>query len=189
MQKFLPRQSMTNCLTTLFAILAFCALSDKLSAIERGNDTERDCFWQLTRGNGKKIKCDFPVRMTPVELKKVQDLTRGVLLDAHCNMVVDIERRLINEAVTTPDHVFEPPAQPVTCAIITRKKNFPIEFTFRPRVIFKDGKAVQATPGMGAVTRATRVISWPVRQWVNTSDEIEDAMIRIINAYLKQYRK
>ena len=104
-------------------------------------------------------------------------------------MVVNIDRSLIIKAMDTPDHIFEPPAQPVTCKIMTTNKDFPLNFHFKPRVIFKNGIAVEATPGMGAETRTTRAISWPVRKWVNTSDEIEDAMIRIINAYLKQYRK
>ena len=150
---------------------------------------ERDCFWQLTKGKNDRIKCDFPVRMTPNELKKVTELTRGVLKDAHCNMVVDIDRKLVLDAMHSPDHIFEPPPQPVTCQVNTTKKDFPLSFFFRPRVVFKDGIAVKATPGMGAETRATRVISWPVRKWVNTSNEIEDAMVRIVNAYMKQYRK
>ena len=152
-------------------------------------DIERDCFWQLSHGRGERIDCDFPVRMTPEELKKVQDLTRGVLVDARCNMVVSIERAKITEAINTPDHVFLPPPQPVTCHIETTKVNFPLEFTFQPRVVFKDGKAVKATPGMSADARATRMLSWPVRQWVNSSDDIETAMIRIINLYLKELRK
>jgi len=156
---------------------------------EADTPIERDCFWQLTKGNNDRIKCDFPVRMTPTELKKVTELTRGVLKDAECNMVVDIDRKLVHDAMYTPDHIFEPPPQPVTCNIVTTKKEFSLDFHFTPKVTFKDGTAITATPGMGASTRATRVISWPVRKWVNTSDEIEDAMVRIVNAYLKRYRK
>ncbi len=171
---------------TLNAVLPAAPAS---AAEEAENRIERDCFWQLTEGRADTIDCDFPVRMTPIELKKVRELTRGVLIDAHCNMVVSIARRLVTEAIDTPDHIFEPPPQPVNCTIETTKRAFPIAFSFRPRVIFKDGRAIEATPGMAAPTRATRVLSWPVRKWVNTSDEIEDAMIRIINAYLKRYRK
>lgn len=176
-------------LALLIGALMLLVLNDAHAESNQSEPIERDCFWQLTKGNSNRIKCDFPVRMTPDELKKVQELTRGVLTNAECNMVVDIERKLIEEAMHTPDHIFEPPAQPVSCDINTTKKDFTLEFFFKPRVIFKEGQAIEATPGMGAETRATRVISWPVRKWVNSSDEIEDAMVRIINAYLKQYRK
>ena len=179
------------CLLILLAATVLTAPSHLNAADETLGDLdlERDCFWQLTKGNGDKIECDFPVRMTEAELKKVQEITRGVLKDAHCNMAVDIDRKLIQAAMDNADHVFEPPAQPVTCQIMTTKKDFSLNMHFKPRVIFKQGKAIEATPGMGATARTTRVISWPVRKWVNSSDEIEDAMVRIINAYLKQYRK
>jgi len=189
MAKYFSKPVHAGGLAIMLGIVLVFARPVPHAAAEPDYDITRDCFWQLTRGNGDKIQCDFPVRMTPEELKKVREITRGVLTDAHCNMVVDIDRSLIDDAVNTPDHTFEPPAQPVTCHINTTKKNFSLELFFKPRVLFKDGKAIEATPGMGAPTRTTRIISWPVREWVNTSEEIEDAMVRIINAYLKQYRK
>ena len=195
MHKHIRQISLPRLLIALGMFTIVCSASianaadDGVNTDAGANNIERDCFWQLTKGNSDKIKCDFPVRMTAEELKKVQDITRGVLQNAHCNMTVDIDRKLVNDAMYNSDHIFETPEQPVICQIITSKKDFSLNMHFKPRVVFKDGKAIKATPGMGATTRTTRAISWPVRKWVNTSNEIEDAMIRIINAYLKQYRK
>jgi hypothetical protein len=111
---------------------------------------ERDCFHELVHGKGSDIACTFPVRMTDEELAGVRKATRDLLQDARCLMTIRIERRLIDEALGAADHVFQAPAQPVTCDVVTSKNTFPITFTFAPRVEFKDGTAVKASPVMNA---------------------------------------
>ena len=104
-------------------------------------------------------------------------------------MTIRIERRLIDEALGAADHVFQAPAQPVTCDVVTSKSTFPITFTFAPRVEFKDGAAVKASPVMDGVTGVSRILSWPVVTYVNHSREIRDGMLQVVNAYLKKYGK
>jgi len=153
------------------------------------SDLKRDCFWQLAEGTSDRIECTFPAIMTPQERNEVRRLTRNLLQDAHCSVEVSVERALIDEAMTKLSHVFEAPAQPVTCEVHTKKSVFPISSTFAPRVVFKDGAAVEATPGMGKVVGVSPVLGWPVRVWVNRSDLIEDGMLQVINAYLRRRRE
>ena len=157
------------------------------SASARPRDQDQDCFAQLTGGQTDRIVCEFPVRMTPDELAQVRRATREVLQDANCLMTIDIERRLIDSALAAPDGVFDPPPQPVACEVKTEKSSFPISFTFAPRIEFKGGQAVKASPMMGNVTGVSRILSWPVVTYVNASRQIRDSMLQVVNAYIKHY--
>jgi hypothetical protein len=148
---------------------------------------ERDCFHELVHGKGPEIVCTFQVRMTDEELAGVRKATRDLLQDARCSMTVRIERRLIDEALGAADHVFQAPAQPVACDVTTSKSSIPITFTFAPRVEFKNGVAVKASPGMDGVTGVSRILSWPVVAYVNHSREIRDGMLQVVNAYMQRY--
>lgn len=116
-------------------------------------------------------------------------LTRNFFQDASCKVEVNVDRALIEEAVTKLNHVFEAPPQPVACQVHTKTSIFPIRSTFSPRVVFKDGVATEATPGMGKVVGVSRVLSWPVRAWINRSDIIKKGMLQVINAYLQWRRE
>jgi len=149
---------------------------------------DRDCFQQLIDARDPVIACTFPVAMTPEELAQVRKITRDVLRDAHCLMTIRIERRLVDDAMSDPlDHEFAAPAQPVACEVETSSRKLPINFTFAPRVTFKGGVAVSASPGMADVTGVPRVLSWPVQTWVNNSGSIRRNMLLVINAFMKQF--
>ena len=125
--------------------------------------------------------------MTPEELEGVRTATRGLLQDATCTMKIGIERRVITETLAKLDAIFESPPHPVDCDVKTKNGAMAIKFTFAPRVEFKGGRAIKASPGMANVTGVSRVLSWPVKTWVNRSSEIEGAMLQVINAYVKRY--
>lgn len=177
----------------LFALAVVTALlaGGATAQAQVGGDVaehDRDCFWQLIEGSDEEIRCEFPAIMTEEERGEVRRITRGVFQDAKCLVDIRVKRALVENAVATPDFVFEVPPQPVACEVRTKKSVYPITSTFAPRVVFKGGEAVEATPGMGKVVGVASLLSWPVRVWVNRSDMIEDGMLKIINAYLKRRR-
>lgn len=149
---------------------------------------DRDCLAELIEGRGAEIACTFPVRMTDAELEQVRKATRDLLRDARCAMTIRIERRLVTEAVAASDHVFQAPPQPVACDVITARGALAITFTFAPRVEFKGGEAVMASPMMADVAGVSRVLSWPVVTYVNHSSEIRQGMLQVVNAYLRHQR-
>lgn len=172
----------------LAVALTVPALVDVASADSgSGAPVSRDCFHELLHGKSAEITCEFPVRMTDEELAQVRKATRDILRDAHCAMTIRIERRLLDDAIRAVDHVFQAPAQPVACDVVTSRGGFPIAFTFAPRVEFKDGAAIKASPVMADVTGVSRILSWPVVTYVNHSREIRDGMLQVVNAYLKKY--
>jgi hypothetical protein len=85
------------------------------------------------------------------------------------------------------DLVFETPPQATRCEVVTSRKTLPVELTFAPRVVFKDGEAVEASPRMDNVTGVPAALWWPVAYWVNSADMIEEPMLKIINAYKRQH--
>lgn len=144
---------------------------------------EPDCFEQLQKGTEPIIACAFPTRLTDQEREDLKRITRGVLQDASCLVAIRVERQAINEALRATEHVFEAPPQPVTCEVKTTGSVYPITATFAPKVTIKAGQAVEATPGMSAVSGVPRVLSWPVVQYVNHSATIRDGLLKVINGY------
>ncbi len=80
--------------------------------------------------------------------------------------------------------MFAAPPQPVRCELETSDKPITIEATFAPRVVIKDGVAVDATPGLANVTGVNSYLAWPVVEYVNRSATVRDEMLKMINAYL-----
>ena len=105
--------------------------------------------------------------------------------DFNCRLTVRIARAEIDKALAAVEYVFKSPEQPVVCTITTYKSTFDVTGTFAPEVTFKNGQAVFATPGLGNVTGISRVISWPVVQFVNRWPSVREGMLTIINAYKK----
>lgn len=149
-----------------------------------GNGTLGACIAAVANGKGKgtEIICDYRAFLTDAERADMRRLSRGLLQDAACRVTVRIARKPVEEALTRPDHVFEAPPQPVRCEITTKDGGFPINATFAPRVVFKGGLAVEATPGLANVAGINRYLAWPVVQYVNRSPGVRRDMMQIINA-------
>jgi hypothetical protein len=141
------------------------------------------CFAALGRSGDPHINCTHQTWMTPQEQADVRRLTRDYVLDAKCKVQVSIPRSDVEAALAASDRVFAAPPQPVICEIITSGGPMPIAATFAPNVVFKDGFAVSATPGLANVTGVNSYLAWPVVEYVNRSATIGDEMVRMINAY------
>jgi len=149
-------------------------------------EQEADCWFQFMEATSEKIACAFPAVMEDKDRAEIRKLTREVLKDAHCQVAIEIERALVDEAVKTPDYVFAVPPQPVACEIVTSRGTLPVAFTFAPRIEIKSGLATKATPGMDHVTGVNSWLAWPVVAYVNASGSIQDVMLRVVNVYLKR---
>jgi hypothetical protein len=154
-----------------------------------------DCFADLMHGKSADIVCQFPVRMSEEERAELERTTRGYFKGATCMVSIRIDRALIAVTVDAVDHIFQAPPQPVSCDVtgqLSEKEppqTYPITGTFAPRVVLKDGRAVEATPGLGNITGVPRVISWPVETWVNRGGTVREGMLKVINAWLDHMRQ
>lgn len=190
MIRFLDR--LGACILAVAGAAVFLALlggvSGRLDAASptRTQDEARtnNCFWQLAQARGRDLVCDYPTWLADKEREDLRRLTREMLQDARCTVSIKIARALVVEALTAPDLVFEAPPQPVVCEIVTKESVVPIKATFAPRVVIKDGVAVDATPGMANVTGVNGYLAWPVIEYVNRSETVKIEMLSLINAYL-----
>jgi hypothetical protein len=173
-------------LAVVKAALTFTALP--VSA-EPAPPLSEDCFALLERGTGDTIACAFPLRLSPEEQAELKAGSRGYVDNVACMMTVRIARADVATAIRASDHTFQSPEQPVVCTVTTPKSTFDITATFAPRVVFKKDVAVEATPGLGNVKGITRVISWPVVQFVNRWPSIRSGMLQVVNAYRAHARK
>jgi hypothetical protein len=144
---------------------------------------ERQCLYQLIEGTSADIDCVHPAWLTEAEREDLKTLTRGYLMGARCSITVKIARAAIEKALAASEHVFTSPAQPAECEIETSRGPLKITGTFSPRVVFKGGLAVEATPGLADIGGVNRYLAWPVVHYINFSERITKTMLLMINAY------
>ena len=158
------------------------------AAAEDAEPPSPDCFEAFLSETGEEIRCVFPTRMSADEKAEIEKVTRGLLKDASCEVEIKLPRKLVAEALAaTGDHVFEAPAQNSRCEVVTAKATFPVAMTFAPKVTFKAGIAIEATPNLDNVTGVPKALWWPVAYWVNSSSMIEETTLKIVNAVKRRY--
>ena len=123
----------------------------KARASQSRPEPMNNCFWELARGTGSDLICEYPVWLADKERAEMRRLTREMLQDAHCTVSIRIARSLLTHALTEANYTFEAPAQSVECDLTTRDNTIAISATFAPRIVIKDAVAVDATPGMADV--------------------------------------
>jgi hypothetical protein len=63
-------------------------------------------------------------------------------------------------------------------------RSAPLPVTLRLAAIdIRDGRAVDAMPGLGNVEGVPAFLAWPVVQYVNRSGAIRDNVLAFVNAY------
>ncbi len=142
-----------------------------------------DCFDAVETGSEPEIACLFRLQPSATERAELEAGSRGYVKDFACRMTVRVARSEIDKALAAVDYSFKSPEQPVVCTITTYKSTFDVTGTFAPEIVFKSGVAISATPGLGNIKGITRVISWPVVQFVNRWPSVRDGMLTIVNAY------
>ncbi len=150
---------------------------------EAAPEISKDCFAEAETGTGPEIACIFPMRPSAEERAELEKGSRGYVKDFNCRLTVRIARSEIDKALAAVDASFKSPEQPVICTITTYKSTFDVTATFAPEVTFKNGQAVAATPGLGNVKGISRLISWPIVQFVNRWPSVREGMLTIVNAY------
>jgi hypothetical protein len=171
------------------SMLLLAATSILALAAGPGGALSEDCFDELENGRGAEIACTVPLKLTQQERTDLKKATREYLHDLECSMTIRIDRAKVNEAIRAADLVFRSPDQPVTCKVTTAKTRFDVTATFAPRVVFKGGKAVTASPGLGNVKGVSRVLSWPVVTYVNYGPGMRSGLLQVVNAYREHRRK
>jgi hypothetical protein len=175
-----------NALLCTFAavgLVQFAAAPDGAAQNPRAA-AARDCLNELSRGRSPDFACTWPASLRDKERDDLKRITRDMLQDARCSVAVKIERRVVMEALAAADYVFEAPPQPVDCEIEMKDgKVVPVTATFAPRVVFKDGQAVDGTPGLSHIKGVNSYLAWPVEQYVNRAPGVKKEMLRMINLY------
>ena len=172
----------------LALLVAVDSTIDPASAEDPRREQTRNCLAQITGSRSPEIACDYPAWLTEEERSDMRKLTREMLQDLRCTVAIRIKRILVDDAVELTDHTFQAPPQPVTCDLALKDSTVQITGTFAPRVVIKDGKAVEATPGLADVKGVNSYLAWPVVQYVNYAPGIRKEMLAMINAYLEHLR-
>lgn len=152
-------------------------------------DRSADCYDQLEHGTAAEISCRVPLRLSPAEQAELEKGSRGYVKNVACLMTITLARAEIDAAIQADDIVFQSREQPVQCTVTTHKSTFDVTATFAPRVVIKGGVATEASPGLGNVKGVSRVLSWPVVQFVNRWPSIRSGFIQVVDAYRAHKRK
>ncbi len=167
----------------VLAALGWVSATPPAAAEPAAPGTLQACLAAVADTRKSEISCEYMALLTDEERADMVRLTRGLLQDVRCLVKVRVARTLVDPALKAADHTFEAPPQPVHCDIATSKGPLPVEATFAPQVVFKDGKATYGTPGLANVTGVHRYLAWPVVQYVNRAPGIRASMLEMINLY------
>lgn len=141
------------------------------------------CLNALSDTAKPEVTCAYEAVLTDEERRDMARITRGLLVDAGCLVAVRVARDKLAPALAPgANTTFQAPPQPVTCEIKTSRGELHLKGTFAPKVVFKNGAAISATPGLANVEGVNSALAWPVVQYVNRSPGIGRQMIEIINA-------
>ncbi len=173
------------------ALLALSSLVGCAGAASAASDEAARpyCFEQLENATTPEISCAVPLDLSETERAELEAGSRGYVKNVACTLTVRIARREVEAALAATDIEFQSPEQPVVCHIETHKSGFDVTATFAPRFVVRGDVAVEATPGLGNVKGVSRVISWPVVQFVNRWPSIRSGLLQIVNAYRVHSRK
>ena len=180
----LQRNTRHRLTRTAVCVVGICAVP-ALAAADTPPEPpkDRNCFYQLLEDTGAKIDCEHAAWLTDDEKADLAKITHDFLRDARCTIKIVIERAKVDAALAASDITFESPPQPMTCVLTTKGGDTTVTGTFAPKVVFKDGTAMSATPGLANVTGVNSYLAWPVVYYVNNAERISEPMIMMINAY------
>jgi hypothetical protein len=143
-----------------------------------------NCLNQIASGSSPEVICSFPTALGERERAELRRMTGDLFVDARCLVHVRIERRQIAAVLIKPDHVFQASPQQVTCELISSSERLPVRATFAPRIVIRDGRAVDAHPGMADLTGINELVADPVLQYINQSETIRRQMVGMVNMYI-----
>lgn len=150
---------------------------------------QADCFEMLEQGSGDEITCEAPLRLSAEERAELEAGSRGYVTDVACTLSIRISRSLVERAIWEDDYVFQSPQQPLVCRVTMPKRTLDITATFAPRVTIAKGEAIDASLGLDNVEGVSRVLSWPVKQFINRWPSIRVGTLQAVNAYRAHARR
>ena len=138
----------------------------------------------VTPGGGP-VTCRVSYRLTEEERGNLVRLTGGALLDAACDLDLDLGRELVVAALLGPE-ALEVPPQDGTCRFETAATAAPLDVAFlvAPTVWFEGGRATRATPNVHGIRGLPPFLSDILAQAINRDPEIEAVMVAEVNAFL-----
>ena len=131
----------------------------------------------------ERVSCRVGYELGPPERAELARLTGGALVDADCELALDLARGPLFEALLRPDVLAIPP-QDGRCLVATTGGSFDVAFLVAPHVRFAEGRAVAATPNVQGVRGLPNLLAVVLSEAVNRSPLVEAALVREINALL-----
>jgi hypothetical protein len=117
-----------------------------------------------------------------IEQKKIS----WSLGDARCSLDLSVPRADIVNAVAKPAHTLDFPKHTIKCEVERDKEITPVKITLKPKIEFKDGKAVKAYLGLGEV-EAPAVLKgaiWTVAKIEDTVGLFHGEIIGEVNKFV-----
>ncbi len=103
-----------------------------------------------------------------------------------CVTDIDLPRADMIKAMTEPKHELVLKKHTVSCTIAREKETDEIKFSFAPKVVFENGKAVKAALNWGDITAPTLMKSamWTATATDNTFNFLESSIVEDINKFI-----
>lgn len=106
--------------------------------------------------------------------------------DARCASDISVDRALLIKAMAGPEVEVQFDPYSARCAIDTDKSKYEITAEFRPKVTFKDGKAIKASLNWGKIEAPTLAngVLWPLTAADNKVGLLQSTVVEDINEFI-----
>lgn len=106
--------------------------------------------------------------------------------DTRCTSEVRFDRATLVKAMEGPQYEAQFEAHAVRCTIDGEKEKYEVNVQLRPKVTFKDGKAIKASLNWGKLEAPTLAKSalWSITAADNTFGLLQSTMVEDINAFI-----
>ncbi len=138
--------------------------------------------------SGADLKCALTKTWAKDDIKEgvEQKKISWSLGDARCSVDLAVPRADIVNAVAKPAHTLDFPKHTIKCEVEREKEITPVSVSLKPKIEFKDGKAVKAYLGLGDI-EAPAVIKgaiWTVAKIEDTVGLFHGEIIGEVNKFI-----
>lgn len=127
------------------------------------------------------VECNVPVALADEGKRTIKDESFGIVLDANCNIAIKFNKQDLLGRVIRDDSIAIPP-QEISCTLTTNGSPLKIDFLVAPVINFSsEGKATSASIGLSNVQGIPAFIGNVIARYVNTSQDLSNAIIEFIN--------
>jgi hypothetical protein len=150
-------------------------------------DNPKACLDHIRRGEGDPILCQIALQTTPDDRTSIATMTAGVLLDADCQITIQLERRVV-DSVRQASKAVDIPGQEVSCGIVTNGGPLMTLLVVGGRLFFDHGRATDFEPAIQIKEGLPPALGRTFLRFAVNGTDLRQGVVAAINQFLANER-